>query len=91
MMTPLPEHQYIQRDTGRVITEELFSDRVIHLLYNHTKEGIDPLGPDNVAIISAGLLVGTLASASARTHVMGKSPLTGGVGSANMGVSSPRS
>ncbi len=56
-----------------------------YLLYNHTKGGIDPLGSDNVAIISAGLLVGTLASASARTHVMGKSPLTGGVGSANMG------
>jgi aldehyde:ferredoxin oxidoreductase len=56
-----------------------------YLLYNHTKGGIDPLGPDNVAIISAGLLVGTLASASSRTHVMGKSPLTGGVGSANMG------
>ncbi|MFQ5843007.1 MAG: aldehyde ferredoxin oxidoreductase family protein, partial [Thermodesulfobacteriota bacterium] len=56
-----------------------------YLLYNHTKGGIDPLGSDNVAIISAGILVGTLASASARTHIMGKSPLTGGVGSANMG------
>jgi aldehyde:ferredoxin oxidoreductase len=57
----------------------------MYLLYNHTKAGIDPLGPDNVALISAGLLVGTLASASARTHVGGKSPLTGYVGSANVG------
>jgi aldehyde:ferredoxin oxidoreductase len=57
----------------------------MYLLYNHTKAGIDPLGPDNVALISAGLLVGTLASASARTHVGGKSPLTGFVGSANIG------
>ncbi len=57
----------------------------MYLLYNHTKAGIDPLGPDNVALVSAGLLVGTLASASARTHVGGKSPLTGYVGSANVG------
>ena len=57
----------------------------MYLLYKHTKPGVDPLGPDNVALISAGLLVGTLASASSRTHVGGKSPLTGYVGSANVG------
>jgi aldehyde:ferredoxin oxidoreductase len=56
-----------------------------YLLFNHTIPNIDPLGPDNVALVSAGALVGTLASASARTHVMGKSPLTGFVGSTNMG------
>ena len=55
------------------------------LLYKHVPKGCDPLGPDNVALISAGLLVGTLASASARTHVMAKSPLTNLLGSANMG------
>ena len=57
----------------------------MYLMYNHIKPGIDPLGPDNVALVSAGILVGTLASASARTHVGGKSPLTGYVGSTNMG------
>jgi len=57
----------------------------MYLMYNHIKPGIDPLGPDNVACVSAGILVGTLASASARTHIGGKSPLTGFVGSANMG------
>ena len=56
-----------------------------YLLYKHVPKGCDPLGPDNVALISAGLLVGTLASASARTHVMAKSPLTSLLGSANMG------
>jgi aldehyde:ferredoxin oxidoreductase len=56
-----------------------------YLLYTHAPEGCDPLGPDNVALISAGLLVGTLASASARTHIMAKSPLTNLLGSANMG------
>lgn len=57
----------------------------MYLLYNHLKPGIDPLGPENVLTVSAGLLVGTLASASARTHIGAKSPLTGYVGSSNMG------
>jgi aldehyde:ferredoxin oxidoreductase len=56
-----------------------------YLLYNHLKPDVDPLGADNVAIISAGILVGTLASATARTHVCGKSPLTNFLGSTNMG------
>ena len=38
MLTNLPEHQYIQRDSGRVVTERLFSDKMIHLLYAHTRE-----------------------------------------------------
>ncbi len=57
----------------------------MYLMYNHIEPGTDPLGPDNVALVSAGILVGTLASASARTHIAGKSPLTGLVGSTNMG------
>jgi len=57
----------------------------IYLLFNHLQPGVDPLGPDNVCCISAGLLSGTPASASARTHIMAKSPLTGLLGSSNMG------
>jgi len=57
----------------------------MYLMYNHIKPGTDPLGPDNVAFISAGILVGTLASATARTHVCSKSPLTNFLGSTNMG------
>jgi aldehyde:ferredoxin oxidoreductase len=57
----------------------------MYLLYNHLEPGTDPLGPDNVLTVSAGLLVGTLASASARTHIGAKSPLTNLVGSSNMG------
>jgi aldehyde:ferredoxin oxidoreductase len=56
-----------------------------YLLLNHTPRGCDPLGPDNALIISGGLLTATCASATARTHVMAKSPLTGLLGSANMG------
>ncbi len=56
-----------------------------YLLYNHSKKGCDPLGSDNPLIISGGLLTATCASATARTHIMAKSPLTGLLGSANMG------
>ncbi|MEA2040727.1 MAG: aldehyde ferredoxin oxidoreductase family protein [Thermodesulfobacteriota bacterium] len=56
-----------------------------YLLYNHTKKGCDPIGPDNTLMVSGGILTATCASATARTHVMAKSPLTGLLGSANMG------
>ena len=56
-----------------------------YLLYNYAPEGCDPLGPENPLIISGGILTATCASATARTHIMAKSPLTGLLGSANMG------
>ena len=56
-----------------------------YLLYNHVPKNCDPLGPENVLLVGAGLLTGTLASASARVDFMAKSPLTGFIGSANVG------
>ena len=56
-----------------------------YFLYKLIKPGIDPLGPDNVLLVSAGLLTGTTAPASSRTNIGAKSPLTGLLGSANMG------
>jgi aldehyde:ferredoxin oxidoreductase len=56
-----------------------------YLLYNHTKKGCDPLGPGNTLLVSGGILTATCASATARTHIMAKSPLTGLIGSTNMG------
>jgi aldehyde:ferredoxin oxidoreductase len=86
---------YIDLTTGDIQTEAIPLDvrkkflggrgLDAYLLYNHTKKGCDPLGPDNTLIISGGILTATCASATARTHVMAKSPLTGLLGSANMG------
>jgi aldehyde:ferredoxin oxidoreductase len=56
-----------------------------YLLYNNAPQGCDPLGPENPLIVSGGLLTATCASATARAHFMAKSPLTGLLGSANMG------
>jgi len=85
----------INLSTGEIETKEITREMRekfiggrgldIYLLYNYLKPGADPLGPDNVCCISAGILGGTPASASARTHIMAKSPLTGFLGSSNTG------
>jgi len=86
---------YIDLSTGKIeikpiplnVRKKFLGGRGLdaYLLYNHTEKGCDPLGPKNTLIVSGGILTATLASATARTHVMAKSPLGGMVGSANMG------
>jgi len=56
-----------------------------YLLYNHVKPGIDPLGPENVLLVSSGPLAGTPVPSSCRTHASALSPLTNCVGSTSMG------
>ena len=86
---------YIDLTTGE-IKKELIPERMrklflggrgidMYLLYNYTGPETNPIGPENVVLVSAGLLTGTPAPGSARTHVGGKSPVTGIVGSTNMG------
>ncbi|NWF91494.1 MAG: aldehyde ferredoxin oxidoreductase family protein [Syntrophaceae bacterium] len=86
---------YIDLSTGKIeikpiplnIRRKFLGGRGLdaYLLYNHTEKGCDPLGPKNTLMVSGGILTATLASATARTHVMAKSPLGGMIGSANMG------
>ena len=86
---------YIDLSTGKIETKPIplevrkkfLGGRGLdaYLLYNHTEKGIDPLSPKNTLMISGGILTATCASATARTHVMAKSPLTELLGSANMG------
>ena len=55
------------------------------LLARHLRRDADPLGPDNVLVFSNGLLTGTAAPSSSRLHVGARSPLTGLLGSSNVG------
>jgi aldehyde:ferredoxin oxidoreductase len=55
------------------------------LLAQHVGPGTDPLGPENVLGLSCGLLTGTEAPSSSRLHVSARSPLTGLLGSSNVG------
>ena len=54
-------------------------------LARHVGAGIDPLGAENVLLLSCGLLTGTAAPSSSRLHVGARSPLTGLLGSSNVG------
>ena len=57
----------------------------MYLLYNRVKPRIDPLGPENVLLIGAGLLGGIPCLGSGRCDIAAKSPLTGAVGDSNIG------
>src|SRR3972149_7048913 len=86
---------FVDLSTGKiekkVITEALrrkfLGGRGIddYILYTRIKPGIDPLGPENVLSVSAGVVVGTGMPSASRTHVSAKSPLTDLLGSSNMG------
>jgi aldehyde:ferredoxin oxidoreductase len=57
----------------------------VQYLHANLPAGVDPLGPDNILMFSCGLLTGTAAPASSRLHVNARSPLTGILGSSNVG------
>ncbi|MBW2656694.1 MAG: aldehyde ferredoxin oxidoreductase, partial [Deltaproteobacteria bacterium] len=57
----------------------------VQYLYNNMPADADPLGPENILLFSCGLLTGTAAPASARLHINARSPLTGLLGSSNIG------
>ena len=57
----------------------------MYLLYNHVKPKVDPLSPENVLFVGAGLLGGIPCLGSGRCDIAAKSPLTGAVGDSNIG------
>jgi aldehyde:ferredoxin oxidoreductase len=57
----------------------------LHYLLKHIDEGIDPLGPENLLVFTPGLLTGSDVYSSSRLHVGALSPLTGFLGSSNVG------
>ncbi len=54
-------------------------------LYNHLHQGITPFSSNNMLIFSCGFLTGSPAPGSARLHINALSPLTGMLGSSNIG------
>jgi aldehyde:ferredoxin oxidoreductase len=54
-------------------------------LYHHLKPDTDPLGRGNILLFSTGLLTGSAAPCGARLHINALSPLTGILGSSNIG------
>jgi len=57
----------------------------MHYILNEMPVGADPLGPDNVLVISVGVLTGAPISGQARVMMNAKSPLTGAIGDSQGG------
>jgi aldehyde:ferredoxin oxidoreductase len=55
------------------------------ILFEETGPHVDPLSPQNIVIVSAGLLNGAEAPTAYRSEITTKSPLTGIIGSGNFG------
>ncbi len=87
--------RYLHFDLGSrsIRTEELHGKDIsvcgryfiVKALLEQGVAGVDPLGPDNPLIFSAGPLAGTNFSNANRLSVGCKSPLTGGIKEANSG------
>jgi aldehyde:ferredoxin oxidoreductase len=75
------------QDLPEGVTRKFLSGRGINawLLAQHVEPDSDPLAPENVLAFSSGLLTGTAAPSSSRLHVNAISPLTGLLGSSNVG------
>ena len=57
----------------------------VQFLFQNLSTTVDPLSPENLLLFSGGLLTGTAAPSSARLHINARSPLTGILGSSNVG------
>lgn len=77
--TPFPEKIFYGFLTGRGFN--------VHHLYHHLPKGIDALDAENILIFSCGMLTGTSAPTGARLHINALSPMTGMLGSSNIGGS----
>ncbi len=83
----LSKSKSVTKDIPQTIRRLYIGGRGIdtYLLYNHIRPSIDPLEPENVLIVGAGLLTGIPALGSGRCDVAAKSPLTGAIGDSNIG------
>jgi len=83
----LSTEKIVQKPISKEIRSLYLGGRGInmYLLYNHVKPGIDPLGPENVLFVGAGLIGGIPCLGSGRCDIAAKSPLTEAVGDSNIG------
>ena len=82
----------LSKGTARVSEEErTFEEYIgglgfnIKLLYDEVGPSVGAFDPDNLVLISPGALTGTAAPTSPRLEVTTKSPLTGLIGTGNVG------
>ena len=59
--------------------------QAVYYALKEIPEGVEPLDPDNVLIISSAVLVGTPGPSTPRVTISAKSPLTGAIGKSEAG------
>ncbi|RKY05364.1 aldehyde ferredoxin oxidoreductase [Candidatus Poribacteria bacterium] len=57
----------------------------LYYLLRELKPGVDPFSPENMIVFATGILAGTPMPGASRLSVLGKSPLTGGLGESEAG------
>ena len=83
----------VDLDIGRTRAEQLNTDFArkyvggiglgMRLWIDHTKQGVDPLGPDNTLVLALGPVSGTMFPTGGNGHAfIAKSPATNGIGEA---------
>ena len=85
----------IDLSTGKIKQENMSQKKVrqnlggfgynVATLYHRLEPGIDAFDPENLLVISRGLLTGSVAPSSSRIHINALSPLSGLIGSSNVG------
>ena len=83
----LSNHHWIVEEIDPAVVEMFIGGIGLasKILFEETGPGTQPLSPDNIIIISPGLLNGSDAPTAYRTEVTTKSPLTGIIGTGNFG------
>lgn len=77
----------MRRPCPRDVVRRLLGGRGFNVgyLFEHLPAGTDPMGPDNTLVFSCGLLTGSRVPTASRLHINALSPLTGLIGSSNVG------
>lgn len=75
----LSNRKFWEEDVDGDMASNFLGSRGVNakILWDRIKPGIDPLGPENIIILSAGALSGTTAPCSGRSTATFKSPATG--------------
>jgi aldehyde:ferredoxin oxidoreductase len=83
----LSSGEITKKQIPKSMREQFLGGRGInmYLLYNYLSPEVDPLSPENILLIGAGLLTGIPAMGSGRCDIAAKSPITGAIGDSNIG------
>ena len=83
----LNDHTFTRETIPETLVGRFLGGRGFNVgyLFEHLPTDTDPMSPDNILLFSCGLLTGSRAPTASRLHLNALSPLTGLIGSSNVG------